>query len=257
MAKLICTESCEDVVLRSALLVERVAERTRKLLTAGESDAGNGIMLVRSNAYIGKCIRAVRLLVHEDHVAQAIIICRTAYECAVRLLWASIARDGWQRLQAYWADEDIKWTKQAAEFSQLAGHASSVREEREKVLSRSTPSGSNVHKAPALSEMLKDIERADIAAGRVSASQRQHVYQYANFYRIASGFAHGHPGMVAAEVSEKDLPYVAVFAAYAAKAMRLANDAALSDRADFERTELDAEVRAIWNSLEAMCGPRE
>lgn len=128
----------------------------------------------------------------EDNVLLACTLCRPFFETAVRLLWAARTHNGWQRLQVHWANEDVKWAREAEQIPSVAEHAKTIRTAREKVLSRTDEDGNRVEPPPNMQQMLREIEVHDVGQGLRKECDGAAESAYTNVYRILCQAAHGH-----------------------------------------------------------------
>ena len=135
---------------------------------------------------------AARTLLLADECASAAVLARTAYEMAVRLLWASLMPDGHERMHAYWMQQRGKWAQDVAKSN--ANAALIERFERERSLMEERETHSSHEPAPGLRTMLRDIahHRND---GTVAEASDLYLAQYANVYRYLSAATHGDPGV--------------------------------------------------------------
>lgn len=128
----------------------------------------------------------------EQYALHACTLCRPFYETAVRLLWASRTPDGWQRLQAYYANEDRKWADEARRISSTAEIAASTRQHREEILERTDETGEKFCIAPGMQQLLRDVVKHDMIEGIREESDRSADFDYTNVYRFLCKAAHGH-----------------------------------------------------------------
>ena len=128
----------------------------------------------------------------EDFALHACTLCRPFYETAVRLLWASRTPDGWQRLQAYFANEDRKWADEAKRIPSTAEVAASTREHRQGILDRTDETGERFAPAPGMQQLLRDVVKHDMIEGIREESDRAADFDYTNVYRFLCKAAHGH-----------------------------------------------------------------
>lgn len=136
------------------------------------------------------------LLESAEREGNAILACtlvRPYYEAATRVLWASRAPYGWDRLITYHAKEDLKWAKEAQRFpgtSELAGRKI---EEASKLLDRKDDAGRPFDPAPPLPQLLKESAEQNVREGLTMTDPNDSSgYEYSNLYRWLCRPAHGH-----------------------------------------------------------------
>lgn len=166
----------------------------RCLRKSGQHDDAQAIMLLRGFEFGLRTVQGMDVLTaaDEDNALLACTLCRPFYETAVRLLWASRTHNGWQRLQAHWAKEDVKWAREAERIPSVAEHAKRIREAREDVLHRTDGYGNSFGPLPNMRQMLREITEHDVADGLLTEGDGVAEFDYTNFYRILCQAAHGH-----------------------------------------------------------------
>lgn len=149
------------------------------------------------------------LQVGDSYAVFACTISRSAFETAVRVLWGARTEYGWQRLQAYWVDEDNKWAKEAVKIpSLLAAHATAIRPAQEAVLQRIGPSGKRFDPAPGMRMLLRDIEKYNVEDALFPPDVNFAARVYTNVYRVLCRSAHGHISAIGPLPPGSNLPTV-------------------------------------------------
>lgn len=173
-------------------LVHDYHERFVSAVKAGRlSDEPPAIALDRAMRFGERAICTVKLLLETSESAiLASILCRSYYELSVRLLWASREPGGWHRLIAYYANEELKWAREAESFPGTAGHAKIIRAEKEKILDRTDADGNPYEPAPNIAQTLRDVAKHTQRDGDVDDLDPQ--YEYTNVYRALCRNSHAH-----------------------------------------------------------------
>ena len=130
----------------------------------------------------------------EKDVKNALLVCtlvRAFYEAAVRLHWASRAPDGWQRLQAYFANEERKWANEAKGIQATASPAIATAKRSQEILDRTDRSGKKYKPAPNMKQLLQELVGVDVVQGIQEKENRTADFNYTNVYRFLCKAAHG------------------------------------------------------------------
>lgn len=151
-------------------------------------------MLVRSFTFGLSVVRASALLVHagSQNGLLVAILSRSFFETAARMLWAVRTEDGWQRLQAYYADEDRKWATEARNFAKMADIAERVSRHRAGILARTDELGKKYRRVPDMRELLREIEGHGSSQQAYGEPIRNSAFVYSNVYKLLCRSTHGH-----------------------------------------------------------------
>lgn len=175
------------------LLAEHESHFLHAIAKGKQEDDVPALMLKHALQFGQMTIGSIEILM--DAAVDTIFPCalsRAYYELAIRLLWASRERHGWEQLQTYFYNEDKKWSQEAVEMPEIASHAQQVLQSAKEVLGRQYANGKPYKVAPSLDQMLRDIEDCDISQGIRQKDCRAAAYEYTNIYRIICRPAHAH-----------------------------------------------------------------
>lgn len=203
----------QDVKLANALarlkdcqgiLAEYQGALREGLRLSKQEDDAPAVMLQRAFDFGVRTISAALVLLQDGnrHSVFVSIACRPFYELSTRLLWATRAAGGWQRLQAYWASEDMKWAREAEAMPLLDVHARAVGADRQEVLARTDLGGEVYAPVPGMRQLLQEIQAHDLAQGIQDRGSDAADFNYANVYRILCRGAHAHMAAIAPEKPE-------------------------------------------------------
>jgi len=186
------------------ILAEYQGALREGLRLSEQEDDVPAVMLQRAFDFGVRTISAALVLMQDGdrHSVFVSIVCRPFYELSTRLLWATRAPGGWQRLQAYWASEDMKWAREAETMPPLDAHARAVGAARQEVLARTDPGGEVYSPAPVVQQLLQEIQAHDLAEGIQDRGSDAAAFNYANVYRILCRGAHAHMAAIAPEKPE-------------------------------------------------------
>ncbi len=177
-----------------AILEEHATIMAQSVAAGNQQDEAPSVMFQRAFDFGLQTIDAIISLLGdgEKDALQACTLCRPFYETAVRLLWASRTADGWQRLQAYFANEDRKWADEATRIPSTAAVAAATGEHRREILERTDDTGEKFSPAPRMQQLLRDVVKHDMIEGIREKSDRAADFDYTNVYRFLCKAAHGH-----------------------------------------------------------------
>jgi len=152
------------------------------------------IMFRRGVEFARSTIRACIALLElgEENSIFVCTLCRAFYEVSVRLLWAARTKHGWERLQAYWANEDRRWAEEARLIPQTKQIAESTLRDSQSLLERKDAGGQRIEPAPPIQQLLRDIVEQNVAGGVREESKDAADFDYTNVYRFLCNAAHGH-----------------------------------------------------------------
>jgi len=168
----------------------------------GQADDVPCLMISEGLRFGQGTIKAIEVLLEKKiHSVFACALSRANYELAIRLLWAAREANGWERLQAYFANEDKKWAEEAITMPEVVDHAQKMLADSSEVLRRKFSNGKPYTVAPSVQQMLRDIERRDISDGIRPKGGSAAVYEYTGVYRIICRPAHAHIQAVSAPAS--------------------------------------------------------
>ena len=164
------------------------------------------------------------------------ILCRPFYELSVRLLWASRETGGWNRLRAYFVDQDRKWADDARLSSGLANHANRILSKANKALDERDSAGKKYELAPSIEEMLRNVKARDCDQGFTNPLEMEAKYEYANVYRVMTRPVHAHMGEIIQDRADVDLRHVVVGCGLATFALlrTVCHCAATDEKAEIE-----------------------
>ncbi len=199
----------------------------------GQTEDPPAVMLLRAFAFGRATLKAMIAVADQGDQECGVCLptlCRPFYELTVRVLWASRQPDGWQRLQAYCANEDKKWAKRAVEIPSWAEYAQPVLDNAKSVLDRTDAKGKCYRLAPDMAETLQQVEQHDIDCGIKSGGKGSALFEYANLWQMMCGTAHAHVVRIARSPEAHTLialsgAVVATFAMLRATAVVTAPDA--------------------------------
>ncbi len=175
------------------LLAEHESHFLHAIAKGKQEDDVPALMLKYALQFGQRTIESIEILMNAS--VETIFPCalsRAYYELAIRLLWASRERHGWEQLQTYFYNEDKKWSQEAVEMPEIASHAQQVLQSSKEVLGRQYANGETYKVAPSLEQMLREIEDCDISQGIRQKDCRAAAYEYTNIYRIICRPAHAH-----------------------------------------------------------------
>lgn len=144
------------------------------------------LMLERGLDFGEDTLQAIMSHLADDYVPQAQILTRAFFELGARLLWASRTKDGWRRLQATVAQDDLDWAKKAQDFPELAPEAK-LKVSSAEIKSRT----GEARKLPDVRQMLENIDALDAENG-LKVGDRFGTFLYLAVYGVFSGPTHGH-----------------------------------------------------------------
>ena len=119
-------------------------------------------------------------------------ICRPYYEISTRVLWASRGTGHWQRLQRYYANENLRWAKHAEVIPSLKKHAERVRVAASEILDRTDEHGRHFKNTPDMLQMLKEIEASDVTTGIKKTEDSFASFEYVVLWQIMCRSVHAH-----------------------------------------------------------------
>lgn len=175
------------------LLAGHAADFKQSTKNANQQNDPPAIMFARTFDFGLMTIEGSKILLEKD-VKNALLVCtlvRAFYEAAVRLHWASRAPDGWQRLQAYFANGERKWANEAKGIQATASPAIATAERSQKILDRTDPSGNKYKPAPNMKQLLQELVGVDVVQGIREKKNRAADFDYTNVYRFLCKPAHG------------------------------------------------------------------
>lgn len=177
-----------------------------------QSSGPEGIMLQRGFKFGQGTIGAIEILLEQSdqHAVFTSILCRPYYEMAARLLWASLAPNGWLRLGKYYAEEDAKVSRAIEGVPQtpaLAEHAQKVLADSEKILGQIREMHGEVPTAPSIEQTFREIEQNDSERDRNRTVESFAPFAYNCVYRILSRPIHGHTSAIGWASPGASLPY--------------------------------------------------
>ena len=176
------------------LLEEYNALMLTALAKGDQENDPPALMLQRGFKFAQSTLCAVALLAQArdgEYGLQACTLSRPLFEIAARLLWATRADDGWERLQYYWADEDRKWAQGMRNHSSSnVQHLDNLLNNRREILNRHNEQ--NVQSPPNIEQTLQEIEQHDIADELVAGGKKLGKLHYDMIYRSLCRPAHGH-----------------------------------------------------------------
>ncbi len=187
------------------------------------------------------------LLQRQDTAIWADVVCRAYYELAARLLWASRAGNGWERLQAYWAEGIRKQDQGTVAIPSFAKLAKDRLRAMKELLGRRDASGNPILPAPPVEQMLRDIDKDDVRDGLIAHDKRSAEYHYNVIYRSLSQTAHGNLPVITSQPPEANPGAVMAVGVYAAGMLARAILHTYSSRAAqaSDVDALSAELQAI------------
>ena len=161
------------------------------------------IMIRRTIEFSIITIRSIELLLEHDKTELlAQILVRPQYELCLRILWASVSEDGWERLQVYYANEDKKWAEEAKNLNLNNEFSAFVNEklnEADNVLARQNDNGEIYKNAPDMKCILKQIEKYYQSNGFRASNSKMAVFEYNQVYRRLSRYEHAHISDIAVD----------------------------------------------------------
>lgn len=170
----------------------------------GQANEPPGIMLERGVIFARNSLFSVaRLIDDPKSVFQAGTICRSYFELAVRLLWASRQPNGWHSLQAYWAQENKRFSKHALDYDPKDKRALDTQKRAEEVLSRRDGKGRPYSPSPNIRVAIMQIGKTNVSQGTGGFDERSAKWQYAYLYVVLSRHVHAH--MTGIHVPDPDM----------------------------------------------------
>jgi len=134
--------------------------------------------------------------VREENAALACTLCRPFFESSLRVLWASRALpeapDPWERLQKYWATEELKWADEAKAIDSSKDIAETVRQRNQEILDRTDGKRESL----SIPHMMGEVDKRDVSDELMPKDGKNADWAYPNIYRQLCKAAHGHPSTI-------------------------------------------------------------
>lgn len=154
-----------------------------------------GTVLLLSADQGRNSLKAIRLLLDDPYLlSPAATVVRSFYENSVRVLWATLAPDGWRRLEKGWAEQLLKFNKVSA----IAKPESKLRYRDIARSKQRVDRFRNVNRPPNAWQMLTQIynrlakDGVDVTDVTCTAA-----FQYAFLYVYPSMHTHSQPSAMA------------------------------------------------------------
>ncbi len=158
-------------------------------------------MVLRTIQYAEQSFGSVCVLCDRGDLAPSAAIVRSVYEAIFRIHWACIMPSGWDRVTLYWHDQDRKMANGLKHVPAMKKNADEILTRANSVTQSARALDPNLKSAPGFENLLKDVDAAEVASGKLSSYPNRTHMQYDALYRILSASAHGHPGVI----SEKSI----------------------------------------------------
>ncbi len=190
-----CVSSTLDVLRECQQLLDEYGDKMNKFLVcSAQQNEPRAIMFQRALEFARRTLAGMEILIEKEkaNALLACTLCRPFYETAIRLLWASRRPDGWERLQAFYADQDRKWANEAKDIAATAQVGKHCLGESKEILGRTDECGKKFHPAPRMEDLLHEVVEADVNGGLRDESDDAHKFDYTNVYRWLCRPSHGH-----------------------------------------------------------------
>lgn len=176
---------CFETLQRRLAFLKHYKQGFERLLgDGGEDRAPEAVMLLRGLSLGRRCVDAA-IAIHLSRCQGAgFLSCNTLrpfYETSIRLLWATRGDGHWPRLQADYANEDLKWARHAKDIPDFKGHAEEILRSR---------SVAEVKGLPKVKDLLGDIHKCEPQMLPCCVA-----YHY-SLYSLLCRASHGHLGAV-------------------------------------------------------------
>ncbi len=164
----------------------------RSLHLGGQSEDVPAVMLTRGFDFGRSTLLGMISLIENGPSMWICVptVCRPFFELSAKLLWAAREPDGWVRLQADTANEQIKWARDVERFKPFAVYARRMHTKLSAVTEQRSLEGKS--ELPNLRMLLGEIEAKDRDGGIGTLRSDFALFQYAMMYRLMCGPAHGH-----------------------------------------------------------------
>ncbi|MFI4917532.1 MAG: hypothetical protein ACIAS6_13625 [Phycisphaerales bacterium JB060] len=204
-----------------------------------------------TTSFVADGCRSVETLGRNNHWIYGAAAIRVSYEASIRLLWASRATDGVQRLRVGWYRQRRKWAETANNGAHAA-HAEALLEKDANVERQWREAGLSMKNAPDIRQMLSEIDRADESSPAYEKRSAIRDDHYATYYVVLSAISHGIPTALRGMPSRNVCGYVAIAAAEATRAILLAHEHFRPDLSRHWKPQISESFNRIWDSLEQL-----
>lgn len=173
-------------------LLDHVSAPVRESLRLGGQEKDpQAIMLTRGLAFACDCMAAMIAIVELDSSAWVCLptVCRPLLELSTKLLWANREKDGWIRLQVDAAREELDYAENLQKLKGYEDIGKRKALQMQGVIDQYGPNG--IKNLPDMRCLLEMNHRKDVSLKHRDTADFA-SFEYANFYQLMCGPAHGH-----------------------------------------------------------------